>query len=137
MPALSPDQIADEHLGHTLGIELEEVSAERCVMTMPVGPRVHQPLGYLHGGATVALCESVASIGGTTGAPEGYVCFGLEINANHLRPKQDGMLRAVGERLYAGRTTQVWQVRVTDERDKLICVCRCTLAVVKAGKGDG
>ena len=125
-----------ETLGTTLGIEVVEVSGERTVMTMPVEPRHHQPLGYLHGGATVALAETVASVGAYFAAPEGYTAFGMEINANHLRPKRDGLLTATGEPVYVGRTTQVWEVRVTDERDKLICISRCTLAVVPIQTDD-
>ena len=136
MPKTLSDFPAGETLGSTLGIEVVEASGERTVMTMPVEPRHHQPLGYLHGGATVALAESVASVGAYLGAPDGYTAFGMEINANHLRPKRDGLLTAVGEPVYVGRTTQVWEVRVTDERDKLVCISRCTLAVVPI-KGDG
>ena len=121
-------------LADLLGIAFEEVEPERVVATMPVTPDHHQPLGYLHGGASVVLAETVASVGATAGALPDKVAFGLEINANHIRPKQSGTLRAVGERLHAGRTTQVWQVRITDEDDKLVCVSRCTLALVDADR---
>jgi 1,4-dihydroxy-2-naphthoyl-CoA hydrolase len=119
-------------LARHLGIEVEDVSAERVVATMRVTPQHHQPFGYLHGGASVVLAETVASLGGVAGAlPEG-VAFGLEINANHVRPVREGVLRATGERLHAGRTTQVWQVRIEDDEGRLVCVSRCTLAVVPA-----
>ena len=121
-------------LGDLLGIEFEEVEPERVVATMPVTPDHHQPLGYLHGGASVVLAESVASIGAAVGVLPEKVSFGLEINANHVRPVQSGTLRAVGERLHAGRTTQVWQVRITDDDDRLICVSRCTIALVDASE---
>ena len=130
MPKSLSDFPRSESLGTTLGMEMVEASAARCVATMPVEPRHHQPLGYLHGGASVALAETVASVGAYLAAPDGMTAFGQEINANHLRPKRDGMLTAVGEPVYVGRTSQVWTVRITDERDKLICVSRCTLAVV-------
>lgn len=126
------DGLPEGGLDALLGIEFETIEAERAVATMPITPRHLQPLGYLHGGVSVVLAESVASVGATSSVWPEQVAFGLEINANHLRPKQDGTLRAVGERLYAGRTTQVWQVRITDERDKLICVSRCTVAIVDA-----
>jgi uncharacterized protein (TIGR00369 family) len=125
---------ASAGLADLLGIEFEEIAAERASATMPVTPDHHQPLGYLHGGASVVLAETVASVGATAGALPDKVAFGLEINANHIRPKQSGTLRAVGERLHAGRTTQVWQVRITDEGDKLVCVSRCTLALVAASE---
>lgn len=121
-------------LADLLGIVFEEVEPERVVATMPVTPDHHQPLGYLHGGASVVLAESVASIGAAVGVLPEKVSFGLEINANHVRPVQSGTLRAVGERLHAGRTTQVWQIRITDDDDRLICVSRCTIALVAAGE---
>ena len=121
-------------LADLLGIVFEEVEPERVVATMPVTPDHHQPLGYLHGGASVVLAESVASIGAAVGVLPEKVSFGLEINANHVRPVQSGTLRAVGERLHAGRTTQVWQIRITDDDDRLVCVSRCTIALVDAGE---
>ena len=119
-----------ETLGRTLGIDITEASGTRCQATMPVEPRHHQPLGYLHGGASVALAETVASVGAYLAAPDGHTAFGMEINANHLRPKRDGTLTATGEPVYVGRSTQVWQVDIRDERGKLICTSRCTLAIV-------
>jgi 1,4-dihydroxy-2-naphthoyl-CoA hydrolase len=120
-----------ETLLSTLGIEIVEASKERVVARMPVGPKVHQPFGLLHGGASVALAETVASAGGwmqVDQAKEGVV--GLEINANHLRAKRDGMLTAIATPAHIGRRTHVWDVRITDEEGKLVCVSRCTLAVV-------
>jgi 1,4-dihydroxy-2-naphthoyl-CoA hydrolase len=117
-------------LGKTLGIEVVELTPERVVATMPVTPRHHQPFGYLHGGASVALAETVASLGGSLNCPRGKAAFGLEINANHLRPKREGLLTAVGTPLHRGRTTQVWEVKIYDEEHILICAARCTLAVV-------
>jgi uncharacterized protein (TIGR00369 family) len=133
MPDIPADLFERESLDRTLGIAYEELSADRVVATMPVVPRVHQPLGYLHGGASVALAESVASMGANaTAFAQGKAAFGLEINANHLRPKQDGLLRAVAEPLHKGRTTHVWQVRIYDEDGHLVCAARCTLALVDA-----
>lgn len=133
MPKTLSDFPDRETLGTTLGIEITEASGERVVATMPVEPRHHQPLGYLHGGATVALAETVASVGAYLAAPDGHTAFGMEINANHLRPKQDGTLTATGQPVYVGRSTQVWTVEVHDERGKLVCVGRCTLAIVPLG----
>jgi len=114
----------------TLGITLVDQDPSRVVATMPVTPRVHQPFGYLHGGASVALAETVASIGAVLNCEPGMVAFGLEINANHLRPKRSGLLTAIGTPLHKGRTTQVWEVRIQDEGERLICISRCTLAIV-------
>lgn len=115
-----------------LGIEFLEIEPERAVATMPVTPNHLQPFGYLHGGASVTLAESIVSVAAASSVWPEQVAFGLEINANHIRPKRDGRVRAVAERLHAGRTTQVWQVRITDEDDKLVCVSRCTVALVNA-----
>ncbi len=130
-----PDSLpATAGLAGLLGIEFEEVEDERAVATMPVTAQHHQPLGYLHGGASVVLAETVASVAGTASSLPEKVAFGLEINANHVRPVQAGTLRAVAERLHAGRTTQVWQVRISDDAGRLVCVSRCTLALVPAGE---
>ncbi len=116
-------------LDETLGVSYEKLEADEVVAVLPVTPRLLQPLGYLHGGASVALAESVASVGAFLAAPEGKAAFGMEVNANHLRPKREGTLRAVGRPLHVGRSTQVWEVRIYDEREHLVCVARCTLAV--------
>ncbi len=123
-------------LGVTLGIEMQVAMPERVVATMPVTPRHHQPFGYLHGGASLALAETVASIGGYLNCPPGKGAFGLEINANHLRPVREGTLTATATPLHLGRTTHVWDVKITDERNRLICVSRCTVAVVDLGDSE-
>ncbi len=122
-----------EGVTRNLGIEFVELTPERVVATMPVDERHHQPFGYLHGGVSVVLAESVASIGGYLNCPPGKVAFGAEINASHVRPKRSGTLTAVGVPAHLGRTSQVWEVRITDENDKTVCVSRCTVAVVDAG----
>jgi 1,4-dihydroxy-2-naphthoyl-CoA hydrolase len=117
----------------TLGIEIVEATKERVVGRMPVGPTVHQPFGVLHGGASVALAETVASTGGWMQVDqEKERVVGIEINANHLRTKREGMLTAVATPVHIGRRTHVWDVRITDEEGKAVCVSRCTLAVVPA-----
>jgi uncharacterized protein (TIGR00369 family) len=115
----------------TLGIEVTAAEPGRVVATMPVDPRVHQPFGLLHGGASVALAETVASIAASLNIDRArYMAVGLEINANHLRPKRDGVVTAVGTPAHVGRSTQVWEVRISDEQGRLVCLSRCTLAVV-------
>lgn len=121
----------------TLEMDVTEASKERVVVTMPVTPRHLQPRGYLHGGASLALAETAASIGASLNAPPGMVAFGQEINANHIRSMQSGLLTATATPVHVGRTSQVWQVFIRDERERLICVSRCTLAVVHATRGDG
>jgi 1,4-dihydroxy-2-naphthoyl-CoA hydrolase len=123
---------SSEGVGKNLGIEFVELTPERVVATMPVDERHHQPLGYLHGGVSVVLAESVASTGAFLNCPPGKVAFGSEINASHVRPKRAGELTAVGVPAHVGRRSQVWEVRITDEDDKTVCVSRCTVAVVDA-----
>ena len=121
-----------EGLVRDLGIEYVETESGRVVMTMPVDERHHQPLGFLHGGASVVLAETVATTGAWLNCSEGKVAFGSEINASHLRPKRKGTLTAVGTPVQVGRTNQVWEVEIRDEEGKPVCVSRCRLAVVDA-----
>jgi len=116
----------------TLGIEILELSETRVVATMPVDARTRQPFGILHGGASVALAETVASFGATAVIDrERYVAVGQEINANHLRPKLDGVVRATGVPVHVGKSSQVWSIEIRDEAGKLVCISRCTMAVVE------
>lgn len=120
-----------ESLIRTLEIEMISATPERVVARMPVTPRVHQPFGLLHGGASVALAETVASIGAyVCVADQGMGAVGLEINANHIKGKRDGVVTAIGTPLHKGRSTHVWEVRIVDEDDKLVCISRCTLAII-------
>lgn len=120
-----------ETLLKTLGIQMLEATPERVVARMPVTPRVHQPFGLLHGGASVALAETVASLGAFICVmDQGMSAVGLEINANHIKSKRDGIVTATATPLHRGRSTHVWEVRITDEDDKLVCISRCTLAIV-------
>jgi 1,4-dihydroxy-2-naphthoyl-CoA hydrolase len=122
----------DGGVSGSLGVEFVELTPERVVATMPVDERHHQPFGYLHGGVSVVLAESVASIGGYLNCPPGKAAFGAEISASHVRPKRAGTLKAVGTPAHVGRTSQVWEIRITDENDKTVCISRCTVAVVDA-----
>lgn len=114
-----------------LGIEVVESNQERVVLTMPVRPEVHQPWGLLHGGASVALAETAASMAAWNNCDQANEnAVGIEINANHLRAKRDGIVTATAIPEHIGRRTQVWNVRITDEAGKAICISRCTIAVV-------
>lgn len=116
-----------------LEIEMLEATVDRVVATMPVQPKIHQPFGLLHGGASVALAETVASLGAYLNVMDsGMGAVGLEINANHLRAKRDGVVTATATPIHKGRTTHVWQVEIKDETGKMVCVSRCTLAIVPA-----
>lgn len=119
-----------------LGITVIEVAEDRLVATMPIGPSHRQPGGYLHGGISVVLAETVASLGSMFHIDrERQMAFGLEINANHVRPKRDGVVTATATPLHLGRTTHVWDVRIVDEQGRLVCVSRCTVAVVERAAG--
>ncbi|MBS4173928.1 hotdog fold thioesterase [Bacillus sp. FJAT-49736] len=118
-----------------LGIEMIELQEGKVVATMPVNENTRQPFGYLHGGASVALAETVASVGAANLIDlETEICFGLEINANHIRSKRDGKVTAVAEVVHKGKSTQVWQIQIKDEEENLICLSRCTMAVVPKKK---
>ena len=117
--------------GH-VGIEFTAMSDTSLTARMPVDARTHQPFGRLHGGASVVLAESVASVGGAMACAPGKVTVGLEINANHIRPAMSGHVHATATAENLGRTTQIWTIRIVDDADKLVCLSRITLAVIDA-----
>lgn len=114
----------------TLGIKVIEIGETQVVATMPVNEATRQPFGLLHGGASVALAETVASLGTYyfIDSDEAYA-VGIEINANHVRRKKDGLVTAVAKPLHQGRTIMVWDIRINDEAGNLICVSRCTMGI--------
>lgn len=116
-----------------LGIELTETTPQRVAGRMPVDRRTHQPFGLLHGGASVALAETLASVAGQLNVGEGEMVVGLEINANHLRGVRSGTVTGVATPVHVGRRTQVWAIDIRDENGKPVCISRCTLAVVPVG----
>lgn len=125
----------EETIAGVLGIEFGDITPDRVTATMPVHAATHQPFGQLHGGASVVLAESVASVGTWHLIDQEHeIAVGLEINANHLRGKQEGIVTAIGTPLHKGRTTMVWDIKIIDEEEKLICVSRCTVAIVKKKK---
>ncbi|MGG4039491.1 hotdog fold thioesterase [Heyndrickxia ginsengihumi] len=114
-----------------LGINIIENSNGKVVATMAVNEKTRQPFGYLHGGASVALAETVASVGAAHLIDlDKEICFGLEINANHIRSKKDGTVTAIAKVAHHGKSTQVWEIHIQDEEENLICLSRCTIAVV-------
>jgi 1,4-dihydroxy-2-naphthoyl-CoA hydrolase len=118
-----------------LGIELLEISGTRVVATMPVDDRTRQPFGILHGGASIALAETVASLGAAASVDrERFVAVGQEINGNHLRPMPEGVVRATAVPMHVGRSSQVWSIEIRDERERLVCISRCTMAIVERQK---
>ncbi|MCW6536134.1 hotdog fold thioesterase [Sphingomonas lycopersici] len=113
-----------------IGIEFTDYGDDWMRARMPVDARTHQPFGRLHGGASVALAETVASVAGVMAVPEGKVTVGLEINANHMRPAMSGHVHATAKAEMLGRTTQVWTIRIEDDAGKLVCLSRMTAAVI-------
>lgn len=114
-----------------LGITLTEIGADYICGKMPVDERTKQPHGLLHGGASVVLAESLGSIGANYMVDqEKYVCVGLEINANHIRAVKNGYVYGRAQVLHAGNTTQIWEIKITNEENKLVCISRLTMAVL-------
>ena len=118
-------------LMETLDINFTEIGSDFLTATMPVNSRVHQPMGLLHGGATVALAETVASYAAHlfVGDPSKEV-RGIEITANHIKSIRDGRVTATARPIHKGRTTQLWEVRVTDEEGNLISLCKMTCIIL-------
>ena len=115
----------------TLGIRYTEIGEDWLRGTMPVDHRTHQPYGLLHGGASVALAETLGSTAAMlTLDPAKFGVVGLEINANHVRGVREGIVTGTAKTLHIGRSTQVWEIRIEDERQRLVCVSRITMAVV-------
>ncbi|MGE5454273.1 MAG: hotdog fold thioesterase [Methylocystaceae bacterium] len=115
----------------TLDITMEEMTPERVVFSMPVTPKVHQPYGLLHGGVSLVLAETVASAGSVQFVDNAtQMVVGLEINANHLRSVSQGTVRAVGIPLHIGKRTVVWEIKIYDDNDQVICISRCTIAII-------
>ncbi len=119
-------------LADAMGVEFRELSRKRIVADMPIGNNTVQPVRILHGGASVALAETVTSIAGWLNLEdENLTTVGMEINANHIRPvKEGGTVTAVATPIHLGRRSQVWQTHITDQNDKLVCISRCTVAIV-------
>lgn len=114
-----------------LGIRYTEVGEDFLSAMMPVDARTKQPAGILHGGASVALAETLGSTGANLVVDrEKKLCVGLEINANHIRAMREGEVHGTARPLHIGGSTQVWEIKISDEKDRLVCVSRITMAVL-------
>lgn len=119
-------------MGEHLGIEWMELGDEFIKARMPVDHRTKQPYGLLHGGASVALAETLGSVGAALSVdPSRYIAVGMEINANHIRSVRDGYVIGTTRPVHRGGTTQVWEIRIEDENGKLVCISRLTVAIRK------
>lgn len=126
-----------EHLGkHTMsehiGIRFSEVGDNWLKATMPVDDRTRQPYGLLHGGASVALAETLGSIGAAMVIDHNhFICVGQEINANHLRGVRSGLVTGITTPIHIGASSHVWEIKIYDEAEKLVCISRLTVAILK------
>jgi uncharacterized protein (TIGR00369 family) len=114
-----------------LGIIVTQVTDNAIYATMPVDKRTKQPIGILHGGSSVFLAESVGSLAANMAVDNEHYCVGQEINANHLKSVTDGIVIAKATPFHLGRSSQVWSIEIRDETERLICICRLTMAVLK------
>ena len=113
----------------TLEMRYEAIGEDYLVMSLPVSPRTHQPMGLLHGGASVALAEEVGSVAANLCLPRDKIALGQEINANHLRGVRSGRITATARPVHLGGRSQVWGIEIRDDDDALICISRLTIAV--------
>lgn len=126
------NSISKNTLIETLDIEFVEVGDDYLVATMPITPKVHQPMGILHGGASVALAESVGSSASHLFVDATkYIVKGIEIAANHLKSKKEGMLTATAKIIHKGKTTHLWEIRIVDEQNTLISLCKLTNIILE------
>lgn len=125
-------KLGKETMAEHLGIEWAEVGPDFLKARMPVDHRTKQPYGLLHGGASCVLAETIGSLASAIVVDHSkYYCVGLEINANHIRSAREGFVTGTATPLHLGATTHVWDIKIHDENDKLICVSRLTVAVIK------
>ena len=130
LPQLNP--LGPATMGEFLGMEWVAIGDDYLKMRMPVDSRTIQPYGLLHGGASCALAETIGSIASHLVIdPEKFICVGLEINANHIRSAKQGFVTATCTPLHIGKSTHVWDIKIHDDADKLICVSRLTVAILE------
>ena len=129
------NQSSANTLIEVLGIRYSHIGDDFLQATMAVGPATHQPMGLLHGGASVVLAETLGSVAGNMCVSREHSCVGLEINANHVRAKRDGVVTGTARPLHLGATTQLWQIDIHDEKEHLVCTSRLTLAIRQPKRG--
>jgi 1,4-dihydroxy-2-naphthoyl-CoA hydrolase len=121
--------IYENTIHETLGIRQVEASADRVVLEMDVGPKVHQPMGLLHGGASAVIAESAASMGAFLGCNPGEISMGTDLNISHLRAKTEGRVTATATPIRKGRSLHVWGIEIVGDDGKTVAVARCTIAI--------
>ena len=124
--------LGENTMAHYLGVEWTAVGADFLQARMPVDHRTKQPYGLLHGGASCVLAETVGSVASAMVInPSAFFCVGMEINANHLRSVKEGWVIGTATPLHLGKTTHVWDIKIRDEQEQLVCVSRLTVAIIK------
>jgi 1,4-dihydroxy-2-naphthoyl-CoA hydrolase len=124
--------LGKDTMGAFIGIEWVEIGSDFIKARMPVDHRTKQPYGLLHGGASCVLAETIGSVASAFVIdPSKYNCVGLEINANHLRSAKDGFVTGIAKPIHLGKSTHVWDIRIHDDNEKLICISRLTVAVIE------
>lgn len=119
-------------LGDHIGIQFSEVGENFLKATMPVDHRTRQPYGLLHGGASVVLAETLGSVGAAMVIDQGiYICVGQEVNANHVRGVREGLVTGIATPAHIGTSSHVWEIRVYDDKERLVCISRLTVAILK------
>jgi 1,4-dihydroxy-2-naphthoyl-CoA hydrolase len=125
------NDIGNNTMSKHLGIEVIEVGKDFIKARMPVDERTKQPYGILHGGASVALAETIGSYGSHLIIDSSkYLSVGLDINANHIRKATQGFVTGIAKPVHIGKTTHVWGIEIIDEKGLLICICRLTVAII-------
>ena len=117
-----------------LGIQFTEIGEDFLSASMPVDHRTHQPLGLLHGGASVALAETLGSMAASLCVDDTKFCVGLEINANHIKGVRSGIVKGTTKPVHIGKQTQVWEIRISNDLNELVCISRITMAVLEKKK---
>jgi 1,4-dihydroxy-2-naphthoyl-CoA hydrolase len=125
------NKMCENTLVSHLGIEFTAIGEDYIEAKMPVDQRTHQPMGLLHGGASVALAETMGSVGAvcTLDYAQHY-CVGLEINANHIKSARSGFVFGTARPIHLGKKTQVWEIKITNEQKELVCISRITMAIL-------
>lgn len=138
MPLFNPNasleflnKLCENTLSDHLGMEFTVLGDDYIEAIMPVNHRTHQPLGLLHGGASVALAETLGSVAATLCVDTNkQYCVGLDINANHIKSAREGMVTGRATPIHVGKKTQVWEIKIVNEQKELICISRITMAVI-------
>ena len=125
------NKLSSNTMAERIGIEFTAIGDDYMEAKMPVDERTQQPLGMLHGGASVALAETMGSVAATCCVDTNrQFCVGLDINANHIRSVRSGYVKGITKPLHIGKKTQVWEIRILNEKEELICISRITMAVL-------